>query len=364
MRLLKFLPFLLIFIDACVEPLELKDDEFVDALVVDGMITDKPGSYTLTLKHSSRTNAKVEKTAGISGAIVTLHDSEGNSVQYNEAAAGIYVTPVNAIQGIVGRSYHVSISVNGKEYVSKPSKMMPAGTIDAIYGQFEENVINFHDLRLPQDAIRIYFNSTGTPGYPNMFRWRWTGTYEVLTYPDLAVRNGPRGSKIPDPLKCSGLTYNGVFNRVFPCECCQCYVPEYSQQVQVSENSFFSSTEFNNVLLATLPYEGARFFYKYRLKMEQISLDETSYDYWRLAMAQQKSVSDIFQPNTIRMTGNIECVSDPNERVLGIFSASAIVEKTYDVPRTLYNKLMEVSTYYTDCRQTYAGSTNVRPPQW
>lgn len=364
MKLLRLLPLLLLFIDSCVEPFELKEDQYVEALVVNGMITDKAGPYMLTLKRSSRTNADLEDAPGVGGAIITLFDNEGNSVQYDEAAPGIYFTPANSMQGVIGRSYHITIKVQGKEYASRPSKLTPAGMITDLHAQFEENVINFHDKRLPQDAIRVYFNSVGEPGSPNLYRWRWSGIYEVLTFPDLAVRNGPRGSKIPDPLPCSGLVYNGIMTRIFPCECCNCYVPEYSQSVHVSNNDFFQSSEFNNVLLATLPYEAKRFYLKYRIKMEQLSLDEESYDYWRLAKAQQDGRTDIFQPNTIRMVGNIENIADPDERVLGIFSASAVVEETLDFTRSLNKKLLEPDSFIRDCRQVYDGSTNVKPPMW
>jgi hypothetical protein len=363
MKVLRFLPLLLILVDSCVEPFEIAQENFVEALVVDGMITNQPGPYRLTLKRAVGTNADLAEMPAVTGALITLHDDEGNLFPYNELAPGVYLTS-NSVQGVVGKSYYVTISWKGKEYVSKPSTMMPAGVINDVYAQFEENVINFDDLRKPQDAIRVYFNSKGEPDFPNKFRWRWSGIYQVHTFPELAVRNGPRGSKIPDPLPCSGYKYNGMFQFVFPCECCNCYMPEFGQRVIVTENSFFNTSEFNNVLLATLPYEGKRFYYKYRIKMEQMSLDDDAYDYWRLAQAQQEASSDIFQPNTIRMTGNITCTTDPNERVLGLFYASGVAEKTYDLQRTLYNKLMDVDTFFTDCRQTYQGSTNIKPPLW
>ena len=365
MKLLRLLPLLLLFMDSCVEPFELKQDEFIKALVIDGMITDKPGPYMLKLKRSSPTSVKIEDAPGVGGAIIMLHDSEGNSVQYTEAAPGIYFTPKNGMQGTVGRSYHITIKLQGKEYASRPSTMMPGGTITNLYAQFEENVINFHDLTLPQDAIRIYFSSKGEPGFDNLYRWRWSGTYEVLTFPELRMRSfRPGAPPIPDPLPCSGLIYNGGMIRVFPCECCTCFMPEYSQTSHVSDNKFFQSGEFNDVLLATLPYEAKRFYHKYRIKFEQLSLDQESYEYWRLARAQQDGRTDLFQPNSIRMTGNIECTTDPDERVLGIFSASAIAEVTLDLSRGLNRKLLKPDTLIRDCREVYAGSTNVRPPMW
>jgi hypothetical protein len=363
MKLLRLIPLLLILIDSCVEPFELNQSIFANALVVDGTITNQLSKHPITLRRAVGANVKVDEMPYVTGAQITLFDNEGNVTPYQELAPGFYFAS-NLIQGVVGRSYYVKIKSEGNEYASHPSTMMPSGKVDEVYGQFQENAINFDDLTRPQHAIKIYFNSRGEPGSAK-FRWRWSGIYEVLTYPGLRVKAGPKGTSIPDPLPCSGLIFkNSTLQRIFACECCTCFNPEFSQTVKVSENTFFNTTEFNNVPIATIPYEQTRFYHKYRVKVEQLSLDDEAHEYWRLVQAQQESSSNIFQPSTIRLTGNIVCTTDPDQRVLGLFYATAISEMTYDVPRTLYHKLLDEDTIFMDCRLKYKQSTTVRPPFW
>ena len=366
MKISRFAPvlLLLLFSAACVEQFKLKDNQYEKALVVDGSITNQPGPYWLRLKYSTPANEDLDEAEGVTGATITLHDNEGLTEQYTEVGDGKYITTTPGLVGVVGRTYYLTINVNGKEYTSKPSTMYPSGTIGEMYGSFEENVINSHDLKLPQDAIRIYFSSSGAENAPNMFRWRWEGTYEVQTFPELRMKPGPRKVLLPNPFPCSGLEYRPPLTAVFVCECCHCYVPETSPTVMLTNNDALEKPEYVNQLLATLPYESERFYFKYRIKMQQISLDQGAYDYWKLVKTQQESRTDVFQPNVVRITGNITCTSDPEEKVLGLFTANAVTEKVYDIPFSLKKKLLDPDTIINDCRAQWKGSTNEKPSDW
>ncbi len=365
MKFIRFIPFLLLLNDSCIEQFEIKDSAFVRSIVVDGIITDKPGPYTINLTYSSTVNSDLDKSDVVTGALITLHDNEGNSEQYTEVAPGTYRTSEGGMQGVVGKSYYITIRHNEKEYVSRPSRMLPSGTITDINGTFEENVLNFSNPVLPQDGIRVVFSSKGEPGAPNLFRWRWSGTYQVETFPSLRMKPGPRKILYADPFPCSGFIGNGP-NLIFvrPCECCTCFQTEYGKAIMITENSFFNADEFNNVQLTIIPYETTRLWFKYRMKLEQVSLDEEAYEYWRKVKAQEDGRADIFQPNTIRIEGNLTCTSNPDERILGFFSAGAIAEISYEIPRTLMKKLLKQDETINDCRLQYPGSTTTRPPLW
>jgi hypothetical protein len=365
MKFVRLIFLFFLFSDACVEPLDLDEYPSEPGLVVNGMITDKPGPYTVTLHVSSPANTDIDRQKVVSGASITLYDDAGNQEQLTETKPGNYQTAANGMRGVVGKSYHIRIVVDEKEYVSKETRMLPAGSITEIFGAFEKNAINHNDISLPQDALRIYVNAQGEPGYPNLFRWRWSGIYQVMTYPELNVRYDQNGVAIPDPLPCSGFIYDGgVLRSVAPCECCVCWVEEAGDRILVSNNQFVENGVFNKELMHTFPVEARRFFYKYRIVIDQLSVDEDIYNFWRLIEAQQNSGGDIFQPNTIRIKGNVTCVTHPKENVMGIFAACSITEKAFTIPRSLINVPLFPDTLIADCRQAFAPSTNVRPPFW
>lgn len=366
MKFIRIIPFLLILSHACVEPLKLDDyGSYKSQLVVDGMITDQPGPYTVSLYLSSPVNTDLDLPPKVSGAIVKLYDDEGNQEQFIETSPGKYQTSASGMQGRIGKKYHLRITLDDKEYISSSQEMLPAGTITDLFGEFEENVINWNDLTKPQDVIRIYCNTSGEEGYPNLYRWRWSAIYEVRTFPELRVRfEGNSPDPVPDPFPCSGYIYDGTLRMIDQCTCCNCWVDEFSNTALVSNNRFLESNTFNKVLLTTLPYTSARFSRKYYFKMEQLSINEDIYTFWSLVKSQQNSAGDLFQPNSIKIKGNISCVTHPEEDVLGIFSVSAVTEKSFFIPPGLTKKRLPVDTIRAPCQNVYRGSTNIRPPFW
>jgi hypothetical protein len=242
-------------------------------------------------------------------------------------------------------------------------EMLPSGAIAKLYGQFHENLINKNDLSLPQDAIRIYVDAT-SDGSSNLFRWRWSGIQQIETLPHLRTRPTPGGGQVPDPFPCSGFVYeDGELYQIEACTCCMCWLEEFGDEAAVSDNQFTNAKIFNKEVIATLPYTATRFMRRYHIKVEQLSLSPEVYDFWRMIEKQQNSASDIFQPNSISIKGNITCVTDPEE-VLGVFAVSAVTEKSFFIPFELTRRRIALDTIALPCVAAYPGATYVKPPFW
>lgn len=353
--------------DACVDPLKVPDIALEDALVVDGAITDQPGPYTVQLFSTLSLDKDLDKRKYITGATVTIKDDQGHTVVLKENATGTYQTDADTYRGVIGYTYTLSVVLeDGRQYESTPVLLEPAGKIDRVFFQFQENSINQNDLTKPQDAFAVYVDVTGTPGASNFFRWRWTGTFHYVTFPELRTRaEGMR--EIPDPLPCSGYVWvdSAGLTQIGPCECCECWATQYSTDALVSENNFVDVKEFKGVRIAQIPVDKRMFYEKYHIQVEQMSLSQDIYAFWQLVKAQQQSATDLFQPAVVKIKGTIRCTSDPGEKAYGIFSASAVVKNSIFINRLDIPKIIpQIDTLKTDCRDIYLGASNQRPPFW
>lgn len=368
MRFVRLLPFLVLLLDACVERVDVEEVIITPGLVVDGLITDRPGPHVVRLFRSSKPNSDMEWVDYVKGATVSITDDQGNKEVLVETANGFYSTSA-AYQGVIGRSYQLSIrTAEGKEYQSSPQRMEPAGSIEGMYFEYHENEINPNNLDLPQDAIKVYINGKGEEGDPNLFRWRWRGTYEVKVFPQLKTTRQADGSILPDPMPCSGYEFNpvnGGIRRVSDCLCCDCWVTEFSPSAYVSKSSV-DNTTFNGVFLAQLPIEAFRFYRKYYVEAEQLSVSEEVYEFWKLIEIQQRASGDLFQPNVVQVKGNVRSVNNPDEPVFGIFGVSAVATRTLFIDRNLDlpKPVEEIDTLIVDCRLYFDNSTNQKPPFW
>jgi hypothetical protein len=361
---------LLLFLvsDGCIDELDVPVLNETPRLVVDGSITDQQGPHTVKLFLSSSLDKDPDKPEYVSGASVEIRDDLGNTEELTEKATGIYETAQDT-KGVIGRKYQVLITTEeDKQYESDLIALTPAGTIETVDFEFQENVLNSDDPIHRKDAFAIRLDARGTAGAPNLFRWRWTATYRIKTFPELRTRaeGTPDGViYLPDPLPCSGwIVDQGKLAKVDTCSCCDCWVTRYSDDVTLSNNEYVVENKFNRVPVAQIPVDNDVFYEKYHLEIEQVSLPEDVYKFWKLVNIQEETSGNIFQPNVVKIQGNIRCVSDPDEEVFGIFSVSAITKKSIFIRRSdIPEWLPPIDTVTYDCRP-YTGGTNIKPPFW
>jgi hypothetical protein len=135
----------------------------------------------------------------------------------------------------------------------------------------------------------------------------------------------------------------------------------------VSDNRFAQDFTFSNVEVAKVAVTNFHFFEKYRVEVEQLSLSEEAYDFWKLVQAQQRAMGSIFQPNSVKVKGNIKCVSDPKKGVLGVFSVSGVSRKSLFIDRSEVPVFIPpIDSFSHNCTADLPGvrSTNYKPDFW
>jgi hypothetical protein len=344
-------------IGSCVDPFDVPKINFVPQLAVDATITDETGPHNVTLTYTSKLSNDYSNRVFVSGAIVRIKDETADiTTGLVETSPGKYQTPANW-SVVIGREYTLHIQLaDGREFRSDTQKVKPAGEIDTLQLVYLPNSINQDDAAQPQNALGIYIDSRGIAGESNFFRWRWTGTYEVETDPASKTRIDPDCMcEVPDPPACSfGL-----------CSCCICWVNDFSSRAMVSNNQLSTDNAFYNVFLGKIPIEPFRFFKKYHIEIEQLSLSESAYQFWKLVQAQQQGATDIFQPNAIKIRGNIQAVTNPNDEVFGVVSFSAVAKASRFIYRhELPVTILEPPLIREDCRIVFRRATNVKPDFW
>jgi hypothetical protein len=359
------IPLIVLIADACIERVELPVLYEGDVLVVDGSITDDEGPHVVKLYYNFPVKDDSQYSPPLADASVKILDDEGNTEVLVQAEEGRYSTSRD-FRGVIGRSYQLQIETpGGKKYESEMTLLQPAGSIADMYFEYRENSINEHDLTQPQDAFFVFIDATGAVGTPNLFRWRWKGTYFIESFPQFNQTREGLNSQ-PAPLPCSGFIVGATgLEQIAPCECCRCWITERSDDVIISDTRNVSGGKFNHVLVAKIPFDVRRFTDRYHVEVEQLSLSENVYDFWRMIDIQKRGASDIFQPNAIKIAGNIESVSNPDEKVFGVFNVSAVTKRSFFLERSdVPGGVPRAPLTTVDCRKFKKNSTTEKPPFW
>jgi len=373
MRKVWLLPLAFAFFSSCIDRLNIKvPDSNASLLVVDGLITDEPGPYTVKLSLSTEVDDFLEFRPLVSAKRVTIFDNLGNTEDLTETEQGTYQTKPNGIRGVVGRSYAVRIEMqDGKSYESVPDLMSPVGNIDNLYYTLDA----FQPLDAPtQYGFRVFVDANGVPDTDNLYRWKFTGTYVINTNPEMRQKPPPLCTKIPPA--CSGFIVSdiNVLERVGLCTCCVCWVNEFEDKPFVSDNLFISGNKFKNIEVAYVPVRYWPFQLKYRFEVKQMSLSKAAYDYWKIIQSQKEGSASLFQPPTGKIKTNL-FEKNGGSRVQGIFYASAVtlqqVYLTNAAVRELFLKEPNSNLCGPDLKQiqescvlAFKYSSNQPPADW
>jgi hypothetical protein len=128
----------------------------------------------------------------------------------------------------------------------------------------------------------------------------------------------------------------GLLKQIGDCTCCVCWAKQFETIPQLSDAQFVNSNQFKNVKVGHVSVNRITFFDKYLLEVEQMSLTRKSYEFFKLVRSQKEGASNLFQPPSGEIKGNIKAINS-NEPIVGIFWATSIKKKsifinTSDVP--------------------------------
>ena len=161
-----------IFFTSCKKVIQLDLSTSVPQLVIQGNVYDQNGPYYV--KISRTVNFDLPNIfPPVTNAKVTISDNKGQSEELSQAIDGTYIT--SALQGFIGRTYTLSVNVDGKTYEAS-STMPDAVLIDTIYMKksifinTEMITVDFMNFPYKENYYHIvhFINGVEDPGF-NIF---------------------------------------------------------------------------------------------------------------------------------------------------------------------------------------------------
>jgi hypothetical protein len=278
----------------CITQFVPETDEDKDILVVEGMITDQPETYTVKLSRSMPLGKKATLKP-LTGCTVSVSDDRGNYYLFNESStAGTYQSDKSVFIGMAGRKYKLHVFTNNAttrhySYESLPMELISTPPIDSLY--YEKVVIKEKDEYSGlKEGCQIYLNTHDESGNCKYYRWDYTETWEFR------------------------LPYM-VTNHI-------CWITNNSNVIKIKNTSVLSENIIRKYPLNFISGETDRLSQKYSLLVNQYSLNEDEFTYWEKLQNVSQDVGGLYDVIPSSISGNIFCVEDPAERVLGYFSVS------------------------------------------
>lgn len=356
---------------ACVERIEFDIPPVELQTVVEGMISDSPGPYTVKVSHGISLDSDTSDRAPIRNVMIKLYDDEGNVEDLVETNPGEYMTG-GLIQGKVGHSYYIRLETpDGKIFESEPETINPSGDLDNIRIAYEARTVKKSYGDVAADVFNIYVDSHAASAAESYVRWRFRGTYKVFTSPELHMTEFPPYTPYKNPYPCSGVRVvagptgsGGLLLRFADCICCTCWARHYEPFPQLSDTQLASNGQFNNVKVGEVPINNATFHEKYLVEIDQMSLSQEAFDFFRIVREQKESAADLFQPPSGEIRGNIRAINS-GDAIVGIFWATSITKKSLFIyPTDIPYPLPPIDFVTLPCNRFYPNASTVQPENW
>ena len=297
-RIIYLLILFFLLITGCVTEYMPKTEENQDLLVVEGLITDPPGQNKIMLSRSLPLGIRSEAIP-VTRASVTVSDNQGNVIYFHEFVTGSYVPADPNFRGVVGRIYKLNVRAYSpsqlfRNYESYPMELKPVPPIDSLY--YEKVIISGPDIyNNTVDGCQIYVSTHDPANKCRYFRWKSAETWEIrLPY---TVQNHT------------------------------CWVTDNTENINVKSTSSLSEAVVKKHPLYFISNHSDRLRVKYSCLVSQYSISEDEFSFWEKLQNLMEETGGLYDIIPSNIPGNISCVDDPSEKILGYFSVSAVSTK-------------------------------------
>lgn len=317
MKKLKLLLWEIIFLLAVTSCQVIYDDPSIQQdktiLTVTGRVTNGPGPYYIRLSNALPFNTQyttLAKDIAVMGAKVTIEDNAGNSEVLSEQATGIYATSANGLQGVVGRTYTLTIVTKaGDTYKSSPCFMNESLPIDSVYYEAATNqTLNTITSELnTESGVNVYADLTSIKKQSVYCKFETRIIREIYgnEYP-----NGPHEPEVR--------VYCWTVSQLEEIPVLAANITQANTMIRKQSLGFMAKDEISNN-----PVKFESFIMIGRVvSCYSYSLSEEAYLYYTHLREQLTAENKLFDPISTNLISNIKCENDASKKVFGLFEVS------------------------------------------
>jgi len=274
-------------------------------LVIDGFInTGANSTTTFSLSRTQQLSDSVSTNSPELQAAVTIIAGNGNSYSLQDIGNGAYTSPQMTLDP--AQKYKLQIATrNGSKYLSDTVSVRSAPPIDSLSWRQDDSSGN----------VIVSVNTHDPSGNSHYYRWFYTETWEYHAplQSQLQLLNGEIEYAI-DSLTQQFLIY-------------YCWRSDNSTDIVLGNTTAFGQDRVSQQPIGTIPRGAQKISIKYSMLASQYVLTPDAYQYWLTLQKNTQNLGTLFDPQPSQLAGNIHCLTNPKEPVIGYLSAGSVQQQ-------------------------------------
>ena len=295
---------LLLLLAGCVQPYEPKVAEAAKSyLVVDGFINTQGISLfklSRTLSLAAGTTPTIEAKAA-----AYIGDAAGNRYALAESPAGTYSSA--SLTLTPGQKYQLHLTTTmGKTYLSDFVVAKKTPPIDSVSWKFGAG------------GLQLYVSAHDNTNQTTYYRWNYSETWLFTSafYSHVAYDKASKQYTMPRP--------EDIYH---------CYSTVNSTAINLANTAKLTQDVLSQAPLLLIADNSAKIRYRYSILVQQQAQSAEEYQYWEALKKNTESIGSLYDPLPSQLTGNVHCLDDATEPVLGYVGAHSVTEKRIFIDR-------------------------------
>jgi hypothetical protein len=269
-------------------------------LVVEGVIN--PGTDSTIIKLSRTVNVSSKTTAKtVTGAVLTVESDQNGNYSLTDKGNGYYIS--TGLNLNTANKYRLRIKTNdGKIYLSDFEAVLITPPIDSV---------GFNITTSPETGIQVYANTHDATNQIHYFRWSYDEAWQFYTkYISRYISNGftlvPR---TPDQ------------------QITLCYTNDVSDDLVLGSSAKLTQDIIYQNPIVFIPSTSEKIESRYSILLREYALTTDAYTFYTNLKKNTEQLGSIFDAQPSEIQGNIHCLTNPSEPVIGYLGVSTVSSK-------------------------------------
>lgn len=274
---------------------------------MEGVINSGADSTIITL--SRTVNVSSANTLNpVLHATVAVESDQDVSYPLTETNNGNYVSA--GLNLDAGHQYRLSIKTpDNKQYQSDLVPVTPTPPIDSI---------GFNIVNTPLAGVQIYANAHDAANAVKYYRWDYSEAWEFHSrFHSLYTTNGTT-----------------LALRTQAQDVSTCYTNDVSSDIVLGSSAKLSQDVIYQSPIVFIASTSEKIETEYSILVHQYALTADAYNFWVSLKKNTEQLGSIFDAQPSQINGNIHCISNPSEAVIGYISVSTVASKRVFIPNS------------------------------
>ncbi|PKV49619.1 uncharacterized protein DUF4249 [Aquimarina sp. MAR_2010_214] len=296
----------------CTEPFDIKTIDFENILVVESTLTNELKQQIIKLSRTTtleNLNVVIENNAS-----VTVKASNGNVFNFSQdLTTGEYLSDIE-FQALKDVTYTLHITTKeGKNYISSAVTLPPTIEIDSLYSE----LISKDD----QEGVQVFVNTSDPTKKTKYFKYEYEETYKVVApFPSSYLAEIVNFEIINGDEKYDVHTTSRTPEEV-------CYSTVKSEGILQIATSNLNENEVFRFPIRFMNKNSGMLRDRYSILVKQYVQSPEAYIFYKTIKELGNTESLLSQNQPGYIVGNINMVTNSDEKVLGFFEVSSVTSK-------------------------------------